>query len=113
MDRYKRIKLEVFIPETHLKQLQETLRKIGAGKVGNYDSCTSYSRVKGTWRPLQGSNPYDGKEGEISEGEEVKVEVVIDGNCAKETVEAIKEIHPYEEPLINLIPLLSLTEGTR
>ena len=110
MSSYKRIKIEVFVPETHLEQLQETLRKVGAGKIGNYDSCTSYSRVKGTWRPLRGANPYDGKEGEISEGEELKVEVVIDGDCAMDVVEAIRKIHPYEEPLINLIPLLSLTD---
>lgn len=25
----------------------------------------------------------------------------------RETIEAIKKIHPYEEPLINVIPLLN------
>ena len=36
MEKYK---LEIFIPKTHLKQLQATLQKVDAGHIGNYDSC--------------------------------------------------------------------------
>lgn len=106
--KFERIKLEIYIPEDHLRQLQDVLREVGAGKIGNYDSCLSYSRVSGTWRPLEGADPYNGEVGEISEGEEIKVEVVIDADSAAETVAAIRRVHPYEEPVINLIPLLPL-----
>lgn len=104
------IKLETYIPEDYLRQLQDVFREIGAGKIGCYDSCLSYSRVAGTWRPLEGANPYNGEVGEISVGEEIKVEVVIDADRAAETVAAVRRIHPYEEPVINLIPLLPLPE---
>ena len=98
-------KLEIFIPETHLEILQETLTECGAGHIGKYDSCLSYSRV----RPLEGAKPYKGFEGVLSVEDELKVEVT----CSYESlddldaiIEAVKKIHPYEEPVINAIPLI-------
>ena len=102
------IKLETYIPESHLKALQRALQEVDAGHIGNYDSCLSYSRVTGTWRPLDGVDPHIGKVGEVSKEEEIKVEVVIDADRAAETVAAIRRVHPYEEPVINLIPLLDV-----
>ena len=101
-------KLEIFIPETHFKSLQMALQEVDAGHIGNYDSCLSYSRVIGTWRPLEGTNPYSGSVNEISEEPELKVEVSIKAENLKKTKEAIKRIHPYEEPVINVIPLIDI-----
>ncbi len=106
--QFKYIKLEIFIPESHFKQLQDLLQKIDAGHIGNYDSCLSYSKVIGTWRPLEGTKPYIGEHNKISEEEEYKVEVTIKSENLKSTIEAIKSIHPYEEPVINAIPLLEV-----
>ena len=99
------LKLEIFIPETHLATLQSALRSVDAGHIGNYDSCISYSPVMGTWRPMAGTTPYIGTEGQISCEPELKVEVTIRAERYKETMEAIKHVHPYEEPVINAIPL--------
>ena len=105
---YKRVKLETYLPAAHLKEVKDALRKAGAGKVGNYDRCMSYSRVIGTWRALEGANPYIGKQGVISEEEEIKIEVVLQKEQAKEVVGALRAVHPYEEPVINLFPLLEV-----
>lgn len=99
------LKLEIFIPETHLPVLQAALQEVDAGHIGNYDSCLSYSPVMGTWRPLAGTAPYIGEEGRISCEPELKVEVTIRAERFGETVAAVKRIHPYEEPVINAIPL--------
>ena len=99
------IKLEIFIPETHFEVLQTALQSVDAGHIGNYDSCLSYSHVMGTWRPLAGTTPYIGVEGQISCQPELKVEVTILADRFVETMEAIKQVHPYEEPVINAIPL--------
>ena len=101
------LKLEIYIPETNLGELQGVLQKEDAGHIGNYDSCMAVSRVTGMWRPLQGSNPFIGSENEVSEGPELKVEVRIRAEALESTIDSIKRIHPYEEPLINVIPLLS------
>ena len=98
-------KLEVFIPESHLRVLQNVLQESDAGPIGKYDSCLSYSRVVSTWRPLEGTNPYLGEIGVVSEEEELKVEVTVKEENLKKTIAANKQIHPYEEPVINVIPL--------
>ena len=100
-----KLKLEIFIPETHLPSLQAALQSVDAGHIGHYDSCLSYSRVMSTWRPLPGTTPCIGTEGKLSCEPELKVEVTIRAEKYKETMEAIKSIHPYEEPVINVIPL--------
>ena len=99
------LKLEIFIPETHLGALKAVLREVDAGHIGNYDCCLSYSQVMSTWRPLAGTDPYIGKENVIGIEPELKVEVTIRTEKLRETMEAIKRVHPYEEPVINVIPL--------
>ena len=100
-------KLEIYIPESHFAALQKALRIVDAGHIGNYDSCLSYSRVIGMWRPLAGTHPYIGSENVMSEEEELKVEVTILSEKLEETLSAVKAVHPYEEPVINVIPLLA------
>ena len=94
--------------ETHFVPLQNALQSVDAGHIGNYDSCLSYSRVMGTWRPLDGTHPFIGEQGKISCEPEFKVEVTIRTEKLKETVAAIKQVHPYEEPVINAIPLIGI-----
>ena len=89
-------KLEIFIPETHFRVLQKALQETDAGHIGNYDSCLSYSRVTGTWRPLAGTKPF-----------ELKVEVTIRAEILDTVMRAVKAAHPYEEPLVNVLPLVA------
>lgn len=98
-------KLEILIPETHFEALREALCQADAGHIGKYDCCLSYSRVTGCWRPLKGSRPYLGREGALSVEEELKVEVTCRTEQVSAVVEAVKKVHPYEEPVIHVIPL--------
>lgn len=109
--QFQYFKLEIFIPETHFRKLQKALQEADAGHIGNYDCCLSYSRVTGTWRPLPGTSPYIGTENEISEEPELKVEVTCKAENLRRTMEAIKMVHPYEEPVINVIPLYRVGIG--
>ena len=43
--------------------------------------------------------------GEISREPELKVKVTVRAERVDETIAAIKRVHPYEEPVINAIPL--------
>jgi hypothetical protein len=105
MESVLQFKLEIFIPATHVDVLREALAEAEAGRIGNYDHCCSVMDVRGYWRPLDGAKPYQGQIGQVETGEECKVEV----NCPRELVQdvlkAIRRVHPYEEPLINVIPL--------
>ncbi len=105
MENFQYCKIEIFIPETHLSKLQSALQSVDAGHIGNYDSCLSYSQVMGCWRPLEGSSPYIGEENAVSAEPELKVEVTCLRDHIDVTIDAVKKIHPYEVPVINVIPL--------
>jgi hypothetical protein len=107
MMKFDQYKIEVFIPEEFVSVLLETVAKAGAGIIGNYDHCASVTQVRGYWRPLEGAQPYDGTIGKISEGSECKVEVNCPHAAVAGVINAIREIHPYEEPLINIVPLVN------
>lgn len=102
---FRYCKLEIFLPPSHMKALQDALQSVDAGHIGNYDCCLSYSPVTSCWRPLPGTSPYLGTQGERSEEPEYKVEVTCLTERLEETIAAIKTVHPYEEPVINVIPL--------
>ena len=98
-------KLEIFVPESHLEQIRAALRSVDAGHIGHYDSCLSYHPVTGCWRPQEGTAPFLGTLGELCQAEELKIEVCCQGERLCETLAAIRAAHPYEEPVINVIPL--------
>ena len=98
-------KLEIFVPESHLEQIRAALRSVDAGHIGNYDSCLSYHPVTGCWRPLEGTHPWLGQAGELCTAPELKVEVTCRAEQAEAAIAAVKAAHPYEEPVINAIPL--------
>ena len=85
--------------------METALRQVDAGHIGAYDSCLSYSPVTSCWRPLAGTTPYLGTQGALSREQELKVEVTCQTERVEATVAAIRAVHPYEEPVINVIPL--------
>lgn len=105
MTSFKYCKLEIFIPEDSLPALEQALFQADAGHIGGYDCCLSYGPVTGCWRPLSCAKPYKGSVGEISREPELKVEVTCLTERVDDIIAAVKRVHPYEEPVINAIPL--------
>jgi hypothetical protein len=99
------VKIELFIPEKQSKSIRRALGEAGFGRIGRYDNCAAETRVTGYWRPLDGAQPHGGRMGEISRADEVKVEFICRAERAGEAVKLIRSLHPYEEPLIMIIPL--------
>lgn len=101
------VKIECFIPEEYIATLRDALNKIGALTVDDsYDYCMAVSKVKGSWRALTGANPYMGDIDEICEADEAKIEFSCKKVLYKAAVDTIKQVHPYEKPVINVIPLI-------
>lgn len=105
MNEFTDFKLEIFIPAEHVDALRAALAQVGAGRVGNYDQCCSVMEVRGYWRPLEGARPFQGQIGTIETGTECKVEVNCRRELVKEAIKAVRAVHPYEEPVINIVPL--------
>lgn len=104
---FKEVKIEIYIPEEYITKLRDELNKANACRVGDYDNVISITKVRGYWRPLEGSNPFNGEVGKVCEGEECKLELRCKREYVKNAIMIIKEIHPYEEPLINIIPIIN------
>lgn len=102
-------KIEVFLPHEFVESVLDALHAVGAGHVGEYDHCASITAVSGYWRPLESSHPYNGTKGQLMFGTESKLEVLCPVNLVSRAVEAIRKVHPYEEPIINVIPLLDVS----
>lgn len=103
----EKVKIEVYIPEAPIKSLVAALTELGACKVGNYDHVVSYGKVFGYWRPLNGSNPVNGAVNKVNFGEECKMEVICPYDLLSEAIALIRDHHPYEEPAINVLPLIA------
>jgi hypothetical protein len=104
---YKEVKIEIYVPMDFVVSLRDALNEIGACRVGNYDNCISVTQVSGYWRPLEGATPYNGTVGKISCGQECKMEVRCKKDYIMDAIHVIKKVHPYEEPLYNIIPTVN------
>ncbi len=107
MNEFTHVKIEIFIPRDYVDRLREALASVGVGRIGNYDHCCSITEVRGYWRPLTGAHPFMGELHQVEEGAECKVEANCQRELVKEVIAAIKKVHPYEEPVINIIPLVN------
>ena len=57
-------------------------------------------------RKANQANPYIGEKEILEVVEEEKIETVCDIKILKQVLKKLREAHPYEEPAINLIPLI-------
>lgn len=103
----KEFKFEIYVPEEYIVTIRNELNKIGACKVGDYDNVVSITKVSGYWRPLEHSTPFDGEKNKINKGNECKIETRCKREYIEEALKLIREIHPYEEPLVNVIPIMN------
>ncbi len=103
----KQFKIEVYLPEEALEAITNALNAAGAGFVGNYDHVFSITRVIGNWRPLAGSSPYLGSLGKMETASEMKLEINCNQEHVSDALQAIRTNHPYEEPLIRVLPILN------
>lgn len=98
-------KLVVFVPSTHEKQLREALGQAGAGHIGNYSHCTFATEGEGGFLPLDGTNPYIGKKGNLEYVSESRIETVFSTSIEKKVIQAMLKAHPYEEVAYDIYAL--------
>ena len=87
-----------YVPESHLQTVKQAVFAAGAGRIGDYDCCAWQTPGHGQFRPLDGSQPFIGAQGQVETVEEYKVEMVCADERIKPVLDALKQAHPYEEP---------------
>jgi len=98
-------KLEIYLPKDIIPTILEAVTKLGACRVGDYDHVASYYEIEGCWRPLEASEPLTGEKNTVNYGKEYKLEIRCEETYVKSVLQKIRELHPYEEALINVIRL--------
>ncbi|MTI64054.1 YqfO family protein [Methylophaga sp.] len=92
------LKLVFFVPESHKETVKQAIFAAGAGRYEGYDCCSWESQGRGQFRPLEGSDPFIGSQGEIERVDEFRVETVCPESRIKSILQALITAHPYETP---------------
>ncbi|NLJ07217.1 MAG: Nif3-like dinuclear metal center hexameric protein [Sphingobacteriales bacterium] len=105
-------KITVFCPDIRLsdgsyvpENVRNAMFEAGAGKIGEYDSCSFNVEGTGTFKPLETANPFIGKTGITEYQKEIRVETIVPIHQLNRVVDAMIDAHPYEEVAYDIYPL--------
>ena len=90
-------KISVNTPLSHCDIIREAMGNAGAGRIGNYTHC-SFS-VQGTGRS---KHTLEAIPFAFEIVEEERIETFCNPDQLKDIVIAIRDAHPYEEPVITI-----------
>ncbi|MEI8187552.1 MAG: hypothetical protein WCG30_01230 [Candidatus Saccharibacteria bacterium] len=102
----KLVKLVVTVPELDADNLRKAIGDADGGKIGNYSHCSFSVKGIGRFLPENGANPAIGEVGKPEEVLEERIEVTCEADKLKNVIDAIRKAHPYEEPAIDIYPML-------
>ena len=110
MSAIQGVQIVFTVPESGLNPVLEAMAAAGAGVIGEYTHCSFSSGGTGRFKPSADANPTLGAKQQINTEAECRVETFCPRSSAKAVVQAIRAAHPYEEPVIYIIPLLDVDE---
>ncbi len=94
-------------PSEAVDRVLDAISEAGGGIIGNYSHCAFVSAGQGRFKPSDIANPHVGDIGQINRVDEMQIQTFCSRAVAKAVVKAIRAAHPYEEPVIYLLPVLS------
>jgi len=105
MSQSNKVKIVVFVPESHADVVREAIGKAGAGKIGDYTFCSFSSKGTGRFKPEDGAHLAIGEVGKLESVQEERIEVVCEQKNLVDVIKSIKKTHPYEEVALDVYPL--------
>ena len=110
----KFVKIVVYTPISHAEKVRVALASAGCGHIGKYDFCSFSVKGIGRFRPLKGAKPFVGKAppsgtaaGKVEKIAEERIETICLKVKLKKTLAAVRAVHPYEEPAIDVYLLVT------
>jgi hypothetical protein len=104
----KTYKIVVYVPEANGEAVRVAMGEAGAGRIGNYAHCSFTVKGLGRFLPLAGASPAIGAVGRLEAVEEERIETVCAEDRLRDVLQAIRRVHPYEEPAVDVYPLQSI-----
>jgi len=95
-------KVAVYVPEANADEMRRVIGDAGGGKIGAYSHSSFSTRGIGRFIPLPGANPSIGTIGKPESIPEERIEFVCDKAALGDVIAAIRKVHPYEEPAIDV-----------
>lgn len=102
----KKVKIFVTVPEYYTEKVRNAVCNAGAWIIGEYSFCSTCVKSVGTFMPNDNANPYIWEKNKLEFVEEDKIEFICDIEKAKHVISELRKIHPYEEPAIDIVPLI-------
>jgi len=99
------LKLITYVPQLHSYKVREALFEAGAGKIGNYDSCSFNVEGVGTFKANEEAHPFVGNINELHSEPEVRIELILPEFLKYNVLQALLNVHPYENPAYDFISL--------
>jgi len=99
------LQLVVYVPSDYSEKVKNALFEAGAGNIGFYDECSFSVKGNGTFRPIEGSNPFLGTYNVRENADEEMISVIFEGFKKNQILSAMKSAHPYEEVAYQLYAL--------
>jgi dinuclear metal center YbgI/SA1388 family protein len=100
--RMTQYKLVTFVPIEAVEKVSAALFDAGAGRIGNYTSCSFRAAGTGTFFGEAGTNPKVGSSGRLEKVDEIRLETVVPAENIEHVIRALRSNHPYEEPAFDL-----------
>jgi hypothetical protein len=101
----KKVKIVVFVPESHADKVREAMGKAGGGILGKYSFCSFSTKGIGRFKPEAGARPAVGEIGKLESVSEERIEITCEASLISSITDAIRSIHPYEEIPIDVYNL--------
>ena len=103
-------KLVTFVPAESVDKVSQALFAAGAGRIGDYSSCSFRTSGEGTFFGQEGTNPAVGQSGRLERVAEIRLETVVPIKNINQVIAALRQSHPYEEPAFDLNQLAAAPE---
>jgi len=107
---FTKVKIVTTVPSENADDIRRALGSVGAGVIGEYSFCSFSITGNGYFTPSKNTQPYIGEPGRPEVVIEERIEVTCDRQNAKSVIDALKSVHPYEEPICDIYPLLNIEQ---
>lgn len=98
-------KIVTFCPVSHAEKVRNAMFSKGAGKIGEYGSCSFNSEGLGTFKGSDKSQPFVGTQNKLHYESELKIETIAYAHQVNQIIAALIDTHPYEEVAYDVYPL--------
>lgn len=104
-------KVVIFAPKISLEPIRKAVFQAGGGRIGPYSECSFAVFGEGTFLGDGTARPAVGSPGRRECVSEIRLEVLAPEGRLAGVLEAVRKVHPYETPVMDLFPLKGKAAG--